>query len=154
MNLYMYICDIVSWGCYLSSPYGNIIPYCAYILQKLWLVLAIPKFWATMINGTIGIHSIRERTIADWIVQFIDNVKLPAQTIKYHKFITKLQPKIISSQVIKQVNNLTSQVQNKITTGIICLKMKSKLVQWPLQYLLLYHPQTTRPLSWVHQEKE
>ena len=42
-----------------------------------------------------------------------------AQTIKYHKFIKKLQPKIISSQVINQVNNLKSQVQNKITIGVI-----------------------------------
>ena len=41
------------------------------------------------------------------------------QIIKYHKFIIKLQPKIISSQVVFQVNNLTSQGQNKITIGVI-----------------------------------
>ena len=37
-----------------------------------------------------------------------------AQIIKYLKFISKLQSKIICSQVFNQVNNLTSQVQNKI----------------------------------------
>ena len=42
-----------------------------------------------------------------------------AQVIKYHTFIIKLQLKTISSQIINQVNNLTSQIQNKITIDVI-----------------------------------
>ena len=54
------------------------------------------------------------------------------QDIKYHKFITNLQPKIISSQVINQVNQqiiIISSKQNYNWSQTSRIKMKLKIVQ-------------------------